>query len=135
MEPGNNYEDEIVVIGAGLARTGTFTLKHVLHDLLGKPCYHMHDAVWNPPSHMEFWASALKGEKKSKEEWRNILKGYGAGVDVPFCLFYKELMVNYLFIFIFLCLSPNLHFTSKQSDSLHPVDKLIIAEVVDRVSK
>ena len=44
--------------------------------------------------HLEFWSSAVKGKEKSEEEWRNILKDYGAGVDTPLCLFVKELMVT-----------------------------------------
>ena len=85
-------DEEIILIGAGLPRTGTFTLKNVLEELLGKPCYHMRELM-GKPDHLEFWYSVFRGEKKSKQEWKTFLKGYGAGVDVPVCLFYKEIMV------------------------------------------
>ena len=86
-------ENEFIVIGAGLPRTGTFTLKTVLGDLLGKPCYHMAEVGKNA-HHVEFWAAALKGKQHTKEEWRELLKDYGAGVDAPICFFFKELMVR-----------------------------------------
>jgi Sulfotransferase domain len=36
------------VIGAGLARTGTASLKLALETLLGKPSYHMFEVFANP---------------------------------------------------------------------------------------
>ena len=93
MGEAKRNEKGFVIIGAGLPRTGTTTLKHVLEDLLGKPCYHM-TVVMAKADHLEFWSSAVKGKEKSEEEWRNILKDYGAGVDTPLCLFVKELMVT-----------------------------------------
>ena len=92
MTSNTEDENEFVVIGAGLPRTGTFTLKSVLPELLGKPCYHTSEVV-KTTHHTEFWASAMKGKRPSKEEWKKLLKGYGGGVDAPVCLFYKELMV------------------------------------------
>ena len=92
MASDKQSQTEWVIIGAGLQRTGTNTLKTVIEDLLGKRCYHMKEVF--PSNHTEFWLSALKGEEKSKEEWKELLKDFAAGVDVPVCLFVKELMVS-----------------------------------------
>ena len=93
MESVKQGDEGIIVIGAGLPRTGTNTLQNVLQELLGKPCYHGYE-IFKKTDHIEFWNPLLKGEKKSKQEWKTFLKGYGAGVDMPVCLFYKEIMVK-----------------------------------------
>ena len=41
------------VIGAGLGRTGTSSLRAALELLLGQPCYHMTEAIEHP-EHLEF---------------------------------------------------------------------------------
>lgn len=42
------------VIGAGLGRTGTLSLKYALEELLGGPCYHMETIITNP-AQIELW--------------------------------------------------------------------------------
>lgn len=39
------------VVGAGLGRTGTLSLKLALEQLLGAPCYHMAE-VFSHPEHV-----------------------------------------------------------------------------------
>ena len=96
MASDKQSQTEWVIIGAGLQRTGTATLKTVLEDLLGKRCYHMKELFNLPSNHHDFWLSALKGEEKSKQEWKELLKDFVSGVDTPVCLFVKELMVSEL---------------------------------------
>ncbi|MET1050685.1 MAG: sulfotransferase, partial [Acidimicrobiales bacterium] len=38
----------IRVVGAGLGRTGTTSLKAALEQLLGGPCHHMFEVAFNP---------------------------------------------------------------------------------------
>ena len=46
------------VVGAGLGRTGTHSLKLALEQLLGAPCYHMHE-VLEHPEHIALWQQAV----------------------------------------------------------------------------
>src|SRR4029450_13636759 len=45
------------VVGAGLGRTGTMSLKLALERLLGAPCYHMLE-VFKNPEHIPVWHAA-----------------------------------------------------------------------------
>ncbi|MBV9252945.1 MAG: sulfotransferase family protein, partial [Actinobacteria bacterium] len=48
------------VVGAGLSRTGTHSLKLALEQLLGGPCYHMVE-VFGHPEHVPMWRDAALG--------------------------------------------------------------------------
>ena len=78
------------VIGAGLGRTGTASLKVALEQLLGVRCYHMSEAFGNP-ANPPLWLRAAKGDA----DWEAIFKGYGATVDYPACGFWRELAAHY----------------------------------------
>jgi hypothetical protein len=67
------------VVGAGLGRTGTNSLKVALEQLLGEPCYHMSE-VGNHPEHAGLWAAAYAGEATN---WDELFTGYAAAVDWP----------------------------------------------------
>lgn len=76
------------VIGAGLGRTGTMSLKVALEELGFGPCYHMTELAKNP-THPRIWSAAGRGERV---DWTEVLGRYRATVDWPWCEFYKELM-------------------------------------------
>jgi hypothetical protein len=80
------------VIGAGLGRTGTFTLKMALEQLGFSPCHHMVEVFGNPEQR-EFWLRAAEGQKVDWE--KEIFSKYRASVDWPSCHFYKELAAYY----------------------------------------
>ena len=67
------------VVGAGLGRTGTMSLKVALEKLLGGPCYHMME-VFAHPEHVPLWTAAARGERV---DWDALFAGYRAGVDWP----------------------------------------------------
>jgi Sulfotransferase domain len=79
------------VIGAGLGRTGTHSLKLALERLLGAPCYHMLE-VMRQPAHIPIWQRATAGEMP---RWEELLTGYRATVDWPAAAFWKELSEEY----------------------------------------
>ena len=54
-------EDKYVLIGAGLPRTGTASMRLALLQLLGGECYHMYVLFQDKEEeHPEFWNKALK---------------------------------------------------------------------------
>jgi hypothetical protein len=79
------------VVGAGLGRTGTMSLKLALERLLGAPCYHMVE-VFSRPAHFEQWTRAAKGEVI---DWNALFEGFGATVDWPSASFWPELARAY----------------------------------------
>lgn len=79
------------IVGAGLGRTGTLSLKLALEKLLGAPCYHMVE-VFARPEHIGAWHGAALGRPT---DWHALFRGYGAVVDWPACSFYRELMDVY----------------------------------------
>ena len=68
------------VIGAGLGRTGTMSLKIALEKLLGSPCYHMTELFNHLEEHTPLWHAAARGEAV---DWDKVFKGYVAAVDEP----------------------------------------------------
>jgi hypothetical protein len=75
------------VVGAGVGRTGTLSLKVALEKLLGAPCYHMME-VFTHPDHAKQWAAAGRGQKV---DWDGLLSGFAAAVDWPASAFWFEL--------------------------------------------
>lgn len=75
------------VIGAGVGRTGTMSLKLALQALGFGPCYHM-EAVFNDlEKRVPQWNAVLAG----KPDWGAIYDGFQSGVDWPTAAFYREL--------------------------------------------
>jgi hypothetical protein len=70
------------VIGAGLGRTGTVSLKLALEQLGFGPCYHMTELFMHP-DHASGWVRAADGQP----DWESIFSGYAATVDYPGCTF------------------------------------------------
>jgi hypothetical protein len=75
------------VVGAGLGRTGTLSLKVALEKLLGAPCYHMVE-VFAHPEHVGAWHAAARGDMP---DWHQLLRGYAAAVDWPASAFWPEI--------------------------------------------
>lgn len=75
------------VIGSGLGRTGTHSLKLALEKLLGAPCYHMLE-VFPRPAHFGLWTKAAKGERV---DWHALFDGFAAAVDWPAAAFWEEI--------------------------------------------
>ena len=79
---------DLRVIGAGLPRTGTHSLKLALEQLLGRRCYHMSEIPGHPFDLGPGWDRALAGRTPS---WDTLLRGYVATVDWPASMFWREL--------------------------------------------
>jgi hypothetical protein len=88
------------VIGAGVGRTGTGSLKLALQQLLGAPCYHMYE-VLKQPHHTPIWQAAVRGESI---DWETIYANYAATVDWPGAAFWKPLSQAFPDAFVLLSL-------------------------------
>lgn len=78
------------VIGSGLGRTGTMSMKLALEQLGFGPCHHMVEVFMHPES-VPLWVEASRG----KPDWDAIFADYVSMVDYPGCKFWRELMVHY----------------------------------------
>lgn len=79
------------VVGAGIGRTGTYSLKIALNQLGLGPCYHMEEVLHNMVSHLPLWKAAVQG----RPDWPTIYQGYQSAVDWPTARFYRELSAEY----------------------------------------
>ena len=75
------------VVGAGLGRTGTKSLKIPLEQLLGGPCYHMFELA-SRDGDTAAWQAAVRGEAI---DWDALLHDYAATVDWPAAAFWREI--------------------------------------------
>ncbi|CAF1460229.1 unnamed protein product [Rotaria sp. Silwood1] len=83
--------DYLRVIGAGLGRTGTSSLKAALELLGFGPCHHMSELFDKPDRSLQF-IRAFDGDKV---DFHELMKGYGSTVDSPTSDFYKEIHKAY----------------------------------------
>lgn len=79
------------MVGAGLGRTGTLSLKLALERLLGGPCYHMFEVMAHP-EHVDLWQQAYEGRPPP---WDAIFGDYVACVDWPAAPWWCELGAAY----------------------------------------
>ena len=78
------------IIGAGMGRTGTASLKVALEALNIGSCYHMTEVLKNP-GYIKDWLDVAEGNA----DWNKIFSGYSATVDNPGCNYWKELAAYY----------------------------------------
>ncbi len=81
----------IKVIGAGLGRTGTYSLKLALERLGFGPCYHMEEVAKDIGAKVPLWVTAAEG----RPDWKTIFDGYTSTVDWPTASFFRELHAAY----------------------------------------
>src|SRR6266700_3885094 len=78
------------VIGVGLGRTGTNSLKAAIESLGYAPCYHMFDLV-EQPYRIKHWQAAVNG----RADWDQTFGGYESVVDFPGAVFWREITAHY----------------------------------------
>jgi hypothetical protein len=81
----------IKVIGAGMPRTGTLSMKAALERLGYGRCYHMEE-VFAEPSRSKLWTRYFSGQDV---DWEEVFQGYGATVDAPGCAAWRDLVRRY----------------------------------------
>ncbi|HEV2365088.1 MAG TPA: sulfotransferase [Caulobacteraceae bacterium] len=80
------------IVGAGLGRTGTMSLKLALEQLGFGPCYHMIEVFQHAQTAIPLWEEVGDGKPP---QWDKIFEGYRATVDWPSATYYKELAAHY----------------------------------------
>jgi Sulfotransferase domain len=75
------------IIGAGVGRTGTLSLKAALERLGFGPCFHGRH-VLDHPDRLPGWLAAARGEDV---DWAVLLAGYESTVDWPAAAFWRPL--------------------------------------------
>jgi hypothetical protein len=81
----------IKIIGAGVGRTGTYTLKLAINQLGFGPCHHMEAVLKSMDEQVPLWSVALKGDAN----WSAIYDGFNSAVDWPTAAFYRDLIKAY----------------------------------------
>ncbi len=94
----NESATGIRVIGAGVGRTGTHSLKQALEYLLGGRCYDM-DEVLVHREHETVWKAAAEGRLP---DWRRLLGAYTSTEDWPAAAFWPELVEAFPDAFVLL---------------------------------
>jgi len=75
------------VIGVGIGRTGTLSLKAALERLGFGPCFHGRH-VLDHPDRLPLWLAAASGEPV---DWAAVFAGYASSVDWPGAAFWRSL--------------------------------------------
>lgn len=79
------------VIGAGVGRTATLSLKLALEHLGLGPCYHMSEVLAGARRNVPRWLDVIEG----RPDWDTIFEGYRSTTDYPACTYWRELAQRY----------------------------------------
>jgi hypothetical protein len=82
---------QLAVLGIGLGRTGTASLKIALEQLGFGPCHHMLE-LFSRPGDSERWQARARGEPVG---WDELLGGFRSTVDWPSVWFWRELVRDF----------------------------------------
>lgn len=75
------------IIGAGMGRTGTHSLKLALEQLGFGPCHHMFE-VRESPAQLSMWTAISEGKTP---DWSGVFAGYRSQVDWPGARYWKQI--------------------------------------------
>ena len=108
------------VIGAGVGRTGTLTLKFALERLGVGPCYHMKEVIEHHlDAHVPAWDRAANGKPV---DWDRLFESYRSAVDFPAAAFCAELAEHYPAAKVILTVrDPESWFRSFRDTIYHPL--------------
>ena len=81
----------MTVIGAGVGRTGTYSLKLAINQIQLGPCHHMEEVLHDMPVQVPLWKAAAADQA----DWSRIYSGYESAVDWPTACFFRELATEY----------------------------------------
>lgn len=79
------------IVGAGLGRTGTNSMRLALDHLGFGPCHHMFEVV-NNDWQLPLWEAVVDG---TSADWEAIFAGYRSAVDWPSASYWRELAAHY----------------------------------------
>ena len=79
------------VIGAGLGRTATLSLKFALEHLDLGPCYHMAEVFAGARRNVPLWLDVVRG----KPDWNAVFGRFQSTTDYPACTYWRELTAFY----------------------------------------
>jgi len=79
------------VIGAGVGRTATFSMKVALEHLGLGPCYHMSEVLAGARRNIPLWLDVVNG----KPDWDRVFDGFQSTTDYPACSYWRELADYY----------------------------------------
>jgi len=78
----------IEVIGLGMGRTGTLSLKLALEQLDFGPCYHM-ETLLNQPEDVSYWKAI---DRQGSTNWNALLRDFRSIVDFPVIAYYESFL-------------------------------------------
>jgi hypothetical protein len=105
------------IIGAGLGRTGTLSLKAALERLGYGRCYHMIE-VLKAPERGRHW---LGGSRTGTHDWDAIFRGYRSALDWPTAFHWRELVERYPDARVLLSLRDADRWHDSMMNTLYPV--------------
>lgn len=79
------------VFGAGVGRTGTWSLKLAIQRLGLGPCHHMETVLRAPQAHARRWRDVRAG----RPDWAALYDGCASAVDWPTAGYFRELSVAF----------------------------------------
>jgi hypothetical protein len=85
-----------MLVGAAFPRTGTTSLTQALNILGFGPAYHITEMLER--GELEDWdvrGNYVTREFPENPDFKRLLRNYKSGVDVPFCLFWKQIFHSY----------------------------------------
>jgi hypothetical protein len=105
------------VVGAGVGRTGTNSLKVALERLLGGACHHMFEVGAREDVQIPLWTDAIYGRPV---DWHEVMNGFVAQVDWPGAAFWPELCSTFPEAMVILSVRPAEDWYRSASNTIFP---------------
>jgi Sulfotransferase domain len=105
------------IIGVGVGRTGTYSLKLAINQLGYGPCHHMEEVLHHMPVQLPLWQAAAAG----RPDWPTIFDGYASAVDWPTAGFCRELNQAYPTAKFILTVRRSENWTESFSETIYKV--------------
>ncbi|MBG7610574.1 MAG: sulfotransferase family protein [Anaerolineae bacterium] len=110
------------VIGVGVGRTGTRSLKVALEQIGYTPCYHMLDVILHPGVIIKWLVIGLG----KNINWGKLFKKYKAGVDYPFPTYYKKYLEKFPNTKVILTIRDPEDWYESAKETIYPIQRVLI---------
>lgn len=110
------------IIGVGIGRTGTLSLKAALETLGYRPCYHILD-VFRSPRNIKILRSV---GAEPQIDWKYLFRKYEAGVDFPFTTQYKECLAAFPAAKVILTVREPDEWYESARETVYPIQRVLV---------
>ncbi|CAL8103919.1 unnamed protein product [Calicophoron daubneyi] len=133
---------ELLVMNAGIGKSGTRSIQRALEILYGEPCYHISSAASDHPDHIPKLIEIFEKMEAdsnfeiSDDDVHFLIKGYKTISENPLCMFYRNILKMYPNIKVILVIRDTQSWLRCVRASIFPRDSTVVPQTFfDRLAQ